>query len=242
MIEIQNLGRDFLKGDARLTVLDDVNLTITENEFVAITGQSGSGKSTLLGLLAGLDRPTRGHIQVDGTDITALNEDDLSALRGREMGFVFQSFQLLPTLTALENVRVPAEILGDFAAADRAPELLHRVGLGDRQGHYPAQLSGGEQQRVAIARASITRPKILFADEPTGNLDSSNGDLVMDILLEMNKTCTLVLVTHNPELAAMADREVRLKDGRVAEIVKHKSKSKPKRKAKPRRRPAGSRA
>ena len=221
MIEVQNLGRDFHKGETTLTVLDGIQLIIEENEFVAITGHSGSGKSTLLGLLAGLDRPSRGQVIVDGVDITALDEDELSELRGRKMGFVFQSFQLIPTLTALENVQVPAEILGDDAALDRAQELLARVGLRDRAGHYPGQLSGGEMQRVALARASICEPKILFADEPTGNLDSANGDIVMDMLLQQNRESTLVLVTHNPQLAALAQREIRLKDGRIHEIVTH---------------------
>ncbi|MCR9142841.1 MAG: ABC transporter ATP-binding protein [bacterium] len=222
MIEVQNLGRDFTKGASSLTVLTDINLTIGELEFVAITGHSGSGKSTLLGLLAGLDQPSRGSITVDGVEITGLDEDSLSELRGRKMGFVFQSFQLIPTLTALENVQVPAEILGDASARDRAAELLERVGLSDRASHYPGQLSGGEMQRVALARAAVTQPKILFADEPTGNLDSANGDIVMDMLLQQNRDCTLVLVTHNPQLAALADREIRLKDGRIHEIVVHK--------------------
>jgi putative ABC transport system ATP-binding protein len=222
MIEVQNLGRDFTKGDTSLTVLTDINLTIEELEFVAITGPSGSGKSTLLGLLAGLDQPSRGTITIDGVEITGLDEDSLSELRGRKMGFVFQSFQLIPTLTALENVQVPAEILGDDAARERAVELLERVGLRARAGHYPGQLSGGEMQRVALARAAVTRPKILFADEPTGNLDSANGDIVMDMLQQQNRDCTLVLVTHNPQLAALADREIRLKDGRIHETVMHK--------------------
>ncbi len=225
MIEVKNLGRDYVTGGSRLTALHEINLTIHEKEFVAITGQSGSGKSTLLGLLAGLDRPTRGQIFVDGVELTALDEDGLSDLRGRTMGFVFQSFQLIQTLTALENVRVPAEIQGDFEAAGRAEALLASVGLGDRMSHYPNQLSGGEMQRVALARASITRPRILFADEPTGNLDSRNGEMVMRLLLEMNRSCTLVLVTHNPGLAAMAHREIRLRDGSVDRIVVNKKKA-----------------
>ena len=222
MLTITNLGRDFTSGERTLTVLNDINLEISDGEFVAITGPSGSGKSTFLGLMAGLDRPTRGSIVLNGTELTGLSEDELSRVRGREMGFVFQSFQLIQTLTALENVRVPAEILGDFEVADRAMETLTRVGLADRANHFPTQLSGGEMQRIAIARASITRPSILFADEPTGNLDSSNGQMIMDILQELNRTCTLILVTHNPELAAMADREVRLKDGRINDIIAHR--------------------
>lgn len=223
MIEVDRLGRDFQRtGESALTVLHDINLSIAEREFVAITGPSGSGKSTLLGLLAGLDRPTRGSITVDGEEITGLDEDALSDLRGRKMGFVFQSFQLISTLTALENIRVPAEIAGDGVALNRARELLEAVGLGDRADHYPGQLSGGEMQRVALARATVTQPKILFADEPTGNLDSANGERVMQMLLGENERCTLILVTHNPELAALADREIRLKDGRVDEIVAHR--------------------
>ncbi|HEX2882484.1 MAG TPA: ABC transporter ATP-binding protein, partial [Polyangiaceae bacterium] len=183
------------------------------------TGPSGSGKSTLLGLLAGLDRPDRGSVVIDGVAITALTEDELAVFRGRNIGFVFQSFQLVPTLTALENVRVPAELLGDSTLAARAEELLARVGLQDRMDHFPAQLSGGEMQRVAIARASINRPKVLLADEPTGNLDSVAGEQVLQLLREANEHCTLILVTHDAELAARAGREVRLKDGRVVELI-----------------------
>ena len=179
-IEVRGLGRDYRDGKHVLTVLDGVELVIAPREFVAITGPSGSGKSTLLGLMAGLDRPSRGSAAIDGTVITSLGEDALSAFRGRHIGFVFQSFQLIPTLTALENVRVPAEILGDAALAARAPELLERMGLTDRAHHFPAQLSGGEMQRVALARATVTRPAVLFADEPTGNLDSAAGERVVE--------------------------------------------------------------
>src|SRR3954468_10581500 len=213
-IEVRGLGRDYRDGKHSLTVLDGVDLLIEPREFVAITGPSGSGKSTLLGLMAGLDRPTRGEVVIDGTVISALGEDALSAFRGRHIGFVFQSFQLIPTLTALENVRVPAEILGDAALAARAPGLLSSMGLQDRARHYPSQLSGGEMQRVALARATVTRPAVLLADEPTGNLDTASGERVLQLLLEAQSESTLVLVTHNPELAARAEREVCMRDGR----------------------------
>ena len=218
-IEVRDLGRDYRDGKHELTVLDQVNLVIEPRQFVAITGPSGSGKSTLLGLLAGLDRPSRGEVAIDGTVISRLGEDALSAFRGRSIGFVFQSFQLIPTLTALENVRIPAEILGDMRLAARAPELLERVGLADRGHHYPSQLSGGEMQRVALARASITRPAVLMADEPTGNLDSAAGERVLTLLLEARTESTLILVTHNPEIAARAEREVRMRHGRIERII-----------------------
>lgn len=218
-IEVRGLGRDYRDGKHQLTVLDGVELVIEPREFVAITGPSGSGKSTLLGLLAGLDRPSRGQVLIDGTLITELPEDALSLFRGRSIGFVFQSFQLIPTLTALENVRVPAEILGDAALAARAPELLARVGLSDRADHYPSQLSGGEMQRVALARASITQPAVLMADEPTGNLDSAAGEVVLELLLEAQSRSTLILVTHNPEIAARAGREVRMRHGRIEQVI-----------------------
>ncbi len=219
MIEVVGLGRDHTDGARTLTVLDGIDLAIADGELLAVTGPSGSGKSTLLGLIAGLDRPSRGTVVIDGEDLGAMSEDQLARFRGRNLGFVFQSFQLIPTLTALENVRVPAELLGDFAVAKRAGELLERVGLEDRAHHYPAQLSGGELQRVALARASLTRPRILLADEPTGNLDSASGALVLGLLLDLNRASTVVLVTHNPDIAARAGREVRLRDGTVAEIV-----------------------
>lgn len=218
-IAIHDLGRDYRDGKRTLTVLDGVNLAVQAGEFLAITGPSGSGKSTLLGLLAGLDRPDRGSVVIDGVPITTMTEDELAVFRGRNIGFVFQSFQLVPTLTALENVRVPAELLGDSTLTARAEELLVRVGLQDRMDHFPAQLSGGEMQRVAIARASINRPKVLLADEPTGNLDSVAGEQVLQLLREANQHCTLILVTHDAELAARAGREVRLKDGRVVELI-----------------------
>jgi putative ABC transport system ATP-binding protein len=199
-------------------ILRGINLVIPEGEFAAIMGPSGSGKSTLLGLLAGLDNATSGQIILDGEDITGLSEDRMSEVRGRKIGFVFQSFQLIPTLTAEENVLLPAELAGaNFDAVKRARELLKRVGLGDRMDHYPVQLSGGEQQRVALARAFITKPPILLADEPTGNLDGKTGNQVLEILLELNRQegATLVLVTHDPALAQHADRVITLRDGLV---------------------------
>jgi putative ABC transport system ATP-binding protein len=218
-IEIRDLGRDYVDGKQTLTVLDGVSFTVEPNAFIAITGPSGSGKSTLLGLMAGLDRPTRGQVRIDGTNVTALDENQLSSFRGKNIGFVFQSFQLISTLTALENVRVPAELLGDFDMADRAPELLTRMGLKDRMHHYPSQLSGGEMQRVAIARASVTSPLVLLADEPTGNLDSAAGARVLELLLESTQQSTLVLVTHDPDLAERAQCEIRLKDGRISDVI-----------------------
>jgi putative ABC transport system ATP-binding protein len=218
-IEVRGLGRDYRDGKHSLTVLDGIDLVIESRQFVAITGPSGSGKSTLLGLMAGLDRPSRGSVVIDGAVITDLSEDALSAFRGRHIGFVFQSFQLIPTLTALENVRVPAEILGDDALAARAPALLERMGLADRARHYPSQLSGGEMQRVALARATVTRPAVLMADEPTGNLDAAAGERVWQLLLESRAESTLVLVTHNAELAARAEREVCMRHGRIERVI-----------------------
>ena len=222
-IELAGLGRDYRDGKHSLTVLDDVNFVIEAGQFVAITGPSGSGKSTLLGLMAGLDRPSRGKVIIDGTDLGALREDALSTFRGRHIGFVFQSFQLIPTLTALENVQVPAEILGDAAALGRAEQMLERVGLSDRAAHYPSQLSGGEMQRVALARATVTEPAIIMADEPTGNLDSAAGDRVLELLLEANTHCTLVLVTHNADLAARAGRQVCMRHGRIERVIERPS-------------------
>jgi putative ABC transport system ATP-binding protein len=222
MIEARQLGRDYSAGRRRLTVLDGVDLEVARGEIVAVTGPSGSGKSTLLGLLAGLDRPSRGRVAIAGTELAKLDEDRLSAFRGRHIGFVFQSFQLIPTLTALENVRVPAELLGQRGVSRPAAQLLDRVGLADRAQHYPAQLSGGEMQRVAIARAVITAPPVILADEPTGNLDSHAGEDVLALLFELGKESAIVLVTHNPEIASRADREVKLRDGRVEEVVSHR--------------------
>jgi putative ABC transport system ATP-binding protein len=197
-------------------VLKDITLEIAAGSVVAIVGPSGSGKTTLLALLAGLDRPTAGEVWVDGRNLAALDEDALARFRGEQVGFVFQSFHLIPTLTARENVQVPLELRGEEAET-RARELLARVGLEGREHHYPAQLSGGEQQRVAVARAFSNRPKLLFADEPTGNLDQQTGATVIELLLELNREfgTTTVLVTHDIELARRAERVIRLLDGRV---------------------------
>ena len=218
-----NLTRTIATPTHKVEILRGINLTIPQGEFAAIMGPSGSGKSTLLGLLAGLDSATGGSIILDGQDITGLSEDRMSEVRGRKIGFVFQSFQLIPTLTAEENVLLPAELAGaDFDIVKRGRELLKRVGLGDRMDHYPVQLSGGEQQRVALARAFITKPPILLADEPTGNLDGKTGHQVLEILLELNRQegATLVLVTHDPTLAAHADRVITLRDGLVVSDVR----------------------
>jgi putative ABC transport system ATP-binding protein len=217
MIELRGVSKTVPSGAGSLTILHPLDLTIDAGRVVAITGPSGSGKSTLLGLLAGLDAPSSGSVLLDGVDITALDEDSLARLRGTRIGFVFQFFHLLPSLTALENVLVPMEIAGVPQAAARAKSLLDEVGLRDRGHHYPSQLSGGEQQRVAIARALANNPPILLADEPTGNLDSATGHSVIELLLAVNRTrkTTLVLVTHDPELAGVADVAIALRDGRV---------------------------
>ncbi len=204
-------------GGREVLILDDVALDVPAGEFLAVVGPSGSGKSTLLGLIAGLDRPTSGTVALDGADISALTEDALAALRGRLIGFVFQSYQLIPTMTALENVMIPLELAGEPDAWDRARERLESVGLTERARHYPAQLSGGEQQRVAIARAFACQPPILLADEPTGNLDQTTGRKIIDLLMRLHKEqrTTMVLVTHDADLAAFADRIVTLVDGRI---------------------------
>ncbi len=219
ILEARKLTKVVDTGTHRVEILRGVDLSVPVGQFVAIMGASGSGKSTLLGLLAGLDSPTSGNIIIDGTDITNLKEDDLALVRGRKIGFVFQSYQLIPTLTAEENVLLPYELTGGDVGTgtQRARELLKNVGLGDRLDHYPVQLSGGEQQRVALARAFMGKPPLLMADEPTGNLDSSNGAHVLDLLLSLNKQegTTLVMVTHDLALAARADRLVTLRDGVV---------------------------
>ncbi len=216
MLECESLGRTYLSGGRELTVLKDISFRVEPGGFVAVVGPSGSGKTTLLGLLAGLDRPTTGRVRLDGDDLGRLDEDALARLRGEKVGFVFQSFQLIPTLTARENVQVPLELRGDGAGAT-ADALLARVGLTERGHHYPAQLSGGEQQRVALARAFSNRPRILFADEPTGNLDATTGAGIIDLMVELNRDLgtTLVLVTHDLDLAGRARRTIRLADGRV---------------------------
>ncbi|MDX2267200.1 MAG: ABC transporter ATP-binding protein [Bryobacter sp.] len=217
-IAVEGLTREIATGTHTVKILKGLDFTIPHGQFVAIMGASGSGKSTLLGLLAGLDSPTAGSIRLDGVDITRLAEDEMAKVRGEKIGFVFQSYQLIPTLTAEENVLLPHELQGrreDGSA--RARELLEQVGLADRADHYPVQLSGGEQQRVALARAFMTAPPILLADEPTGNLDSTNGQLVLNLLVEMNRArgATLVMVTHDAELARKADRTITLRDGQV---------------------------
>ena len=217
MIELYNVSKIVPSGAEMLTILYALDLRIPDGQFVSIVGPSGSGKSTLLGLIAGLDEPSAGEITIDGENITAMNEDQLAELRGEKLGFVFQSFHLIPSLTALENILVPMEIRGLRDARERAQSLLEDVDLVARAHHYPAQLSGGEQQRVAIARAFANNPTILLADEPTGNLDSRNGQHVFEMMVEMNRRrrATLVLVTHDHELAALADRQIVLREGRV---------------------------
>ena len=220
MIEVQNLTKVFTSGTHNLEVLKGIDLTVRKGEVLAIEGPSGSGKSTLLGLLAGFDSPTSGSIRIDGEEITGLDEDQLAILRGRKLGFVFQSYNLIPTLTAEENVLLPMELRGDVPRSlERARELLAAVGLESRASHYPAQLSGGEQQRVAIARAFACSPSLLLADEPTGNLDSATGNLVLEMLLQLNRSngATLVLVTHDPALSGLTNRVIRLRDGRIVD-------------------------
>jgi putative ABC transport system ATP-binding protein len=219
MLRCESLTQTYRSGGRELTVLKDITFTLEPGGFLAIVGPSGSGKTTLLGLLAGLDRPATGRVWLDGVELGSLNEDRRAELRAAKVGFVFQSFQLIPTLTARENVQVPLE-LGralNGASAGRADDLLARVGLAGRAHHYPAQLSGGEQQRVAIARAFSNRPRLLFADEPTGNLDARTGATVIDLMAELNAELgtTIVLVTHDPELARRAHRTLRLADGAV---------------------------
>jgi putative ABC transport system ATP-binding protein len=217
MITVRNLTMRLSGGGRAVTILDDLSLEVPAKQMVAIVGPSGSGKSTLLGLIAGLDKPTSGSVVLDGVEITTLPERDMARVRREKIGYVFQSFHLIPTLTALENVAVPLELNGDPSAQARAEGLLAAVGLADRCGHYPVQLSGGEQQRVAVARAFACRPPILLADEPTGNLDSATGRQVIDLLLGLNRDhgSTLLLVTHDATLAAHAERIVTLRDGRI---------------------------
>jgi putative ABC transport system ATP-binding protein len=220
MIEVRDLTKNFFSGSQQIEILKGISLSVKRGEVLAIEGPSGSGKSTLLGLLAGFDSPSGGSIRIDGEEITELDEDRLARLRGEKLGFVFQSYNLIATLTAEENVMLPLELRGLQAEApDRARGLLAAVGLGSRFGHYPAQLSGGEQQRVAIARAFACSPSVLLADEPTGNLDSATGSRVLEMLLKLNRSqgATLILVTHDPALSRLTDRIVRLKDGRIEE-------------------------
>jgi putative ABC transport system ATP-binding protein len=217
IVQAIHLGKQVTSPEGTLTILDDISFDIADGETVAIVGASGSGKSTLLGLLAGLDVPTQGQITLDGTDLGTLDEDGRAALRAKRVGFVFQSFHLLPGLTALENTLLPLELAGATAPRETASSILQRVGLGERMHHYPSQLSGGEQQRVAIARAFAAEPRILFADEPTGNLDSKTGARIIDLLFALNAehNTTLVLVTHDPSLAERCDRHLELDAGRL---------------------------
>jgi len=217
-LELRGLTKQLPSGERLLTILDRIDLAVPAGEFLAVLGPSGSGKSTLLALMAGLDRPTSGEVRLDGEPIHELSEDRLALLRRRKIGFVFQTFQLLSNLTAHENVLLPLELQGARGAGERADRLLTAVGLADRTHHYPSQLSGGEQQRVALARAFAPRPQLLLADEPTGNLDSATGELVLRLLRDLRHqdTTTVVLVTHDPAVAALADRRIHLLDGRIA--------------------------
>lgn len=219
ILQAQELTKTYQSGDQRLTVIDKVSFEVAKGTTCAIVGPSGSGKTTLLGLCAGLDRPSAGQISLRGIELTDLNEEERAALRNRYVGFVFQTFQLIPTLTALENVMVPLELSGQPDARDKSTDWLERVGLGERLSHYPAQLSGGEQQRVALARAFVNEPQILFADEPTGNLDTDTGSIIEDLLFELNRQVdtTLVLVTHDLKLADRTERVLHLEGGQLYE-------------------------
>ena len=221
MIELKDVSKTVMSGSEPLTILHPLSIQIPRGRFVAIVGPSGSGKSTLLGLIAGLDSPTSGSVLIDGVDITRLTEDQLAKLRGEKVGFVFQFFHLIPSLTALENVSVPMEIIGIPDAHRRAVTLLEEVGLTGRAHHYPTQLSGGEQQRVALARALANAPPIVLADEPTGNLDTTNGRHILELLREIHRVrgTTIVLVTHDSDLASIADSRLILRDGRVVERI-----------------------
>jgi putative ABC transport system ATP-binding protein len=217
VLAVEHLTKTFPSGGRTLTVLDDVSFSVDDGQTCAIVGPSGSGKTTLLGLCAGLDRPTSGRVSLCGVDLTPLDEDERAEVRNQYVGFVFQTFRLLPTLTARENVMVPAELQGSGDVRHRAENLLEQVGLGDRIDHYPSQLSGGERQRVAMARAFINRPRILFADEPTGNLDTETAERIEDLLFDLNETSgtTLVLVTHDLELAQRTERVLKLRGGQL---------------------------
>jgi putative ABC transport system ATP-binding protein len=223
MIQLREVSKTVKSGDRPLTILHPLTLDVSGGQFMAIVGPSGSGKSTLLGLIAGLDAPTSGSVLIDGVDITRLDEDALARLRGEKIGFVFQFFHLIPSLTAFENVSVPMEIAGAPDARRRAKTLLEEVGLSDRAHHYPSQLSGGEQQRIALARALANAPPIVLADEPTGNLDTATGHNILELLREIHRVrgTTIILVTHDAELAAIADSRLVLRDGRVVEHVAH---------------------
>jgi putative ABC transport system ATP-binding protein len=217
IVEARDITKTYTIGDREIRVLDEVSLSVSEGEFLVVAGSSGSGKTTLLSLLSGLDKPSSGRVLVEEKDITDTSEDDLAPLRNKTIGFVFQSFHLVPSLTALENVMFPAELNHDSRAHAKAADLLKRVGMQDRSANFPHQLSGGEMQRVAMCRAVINNPKIIFADEPTGNLDTENGKAVLDLLLKFQRErrTTLVLITHSLDIAEMADRVIVLKDGRI---------------------------
>lgn len=221
ILSVKNVSKTYQSGNRKLTVLDQVNFDIPEGESIAIVGPSGSGKTTLLGLCAGLDSASTGSVVLNGQAFEKLSEDQRAAVRNQHVGFIFQNFQLLPTLTALENVMVPLELKKRKDAKEKAKAFLEQVGLGDRITHYPSQLSGGEQQRVSIARAFANEPKILFADEPTGNLDTETGDMIENLIFDMNKEkgTTLVLVTHDPELAKRTNRIIRIKGGKIQEDI-----------------------
>ena len=217
MIEISELTKTLYGGGHKVEILKSIGLTIPSGQFIAITGHSGSGKTTLLSLIAGLDNPSRGTIKIDGQDITKLNEDELALLRGKRFGFIFQNFHLIPTLTALENVVLSAELNNTSGATKKSEDLLGIVGLGDRQHHYPAQLSGGEQQRLSLARAFVNEPNIILADEPTGNLDSKNSNRIIELIRELHrvKQATIILVTHEPQVAKQSQRILTLEDGKI---------------------------
>ena len=217
MIEISELTKTLYGGGHKVEILKSISLTIPSGQFIAITGHSGSGKTTLLSLIAGLDNPSRGTIKIDGQDITKLNEDELALLRGKRFGFIFQNFHLIPTLTALENVVLSAELNNTPGATKKSEDLLGIVGLGDRQHHYPAQLSGGEQQRLSLARAFVNEPNIILADEPTGNLDSKNSNRIIELIRELHrvKQATIILVTHEPQVAKQSQRILTLEDGKI---------------------------
>ena len=217
MIEISELTKTLYGGGHKVEILKSIGLTIPSGQFIAITGHSGSGKTTLLSLIAGLDNPSRGTIKIDGQDITKLNEDELALLRGKRFGFIFQNFHLIPTLTALENVVLSAELNNTPGANKKSEDLLGMVGLGDRKHHYPAQLSGGEQQRLSLARAFVNEPNIILADEPTGNLDSKNSNRIIELIRELHrvKQATIILVTHEPQVAKQSQRILTLEDGKI---------------------------
>ena len=219
ILDVRSLTKSYMTGAGSLTVLRDVSFTLEQGATCSILGPSGSGKTTLLGLAAGLDQPTSGSVFLNGIALAEISENERARVRNEHVGFVFQNFQLIPTLTALENVTVPMELRGDRTARSLALDLLHRVGLDARSDHYPAQLSGGEQQRIALARAFINRPKILFADEPTGNLDAETSEAVIEIMLDLNRSAgtALVLVTHDPDVARLTARTIRLRNGQMVE-------------------------